>query len=1057
MSPSTLASESLSVAILAVPALVRWLQGRRLVRQIDDPAFPELRLNANHRLTVVVGVSLVLGLLVSPRLASFKIFLAILALFAADHSSRRIIFNESRGLAGYLAHSMRFTVAMFGIWILLALNPALVTAAGSAGVTTAILLALTCLLWVHLGGHVFPALLRATPLDRPDLHPEFEKILNRSRCPRPAVLQADAPGGYWINAFAIPSHYRPAVLFTQDLLQALTPSEIAAIFAHEVAHLEWFTRRRLLQRDLAVLVLSGIIAAGVIWSGPDSSLTRVLTWIWPLVCFVPLIAAQSRQQALEHQADLRALELTGDAEALISGLTKIHHLMRLPRRLRGDLQAKQSHPSLAARLRAIRQAAGSTRDTHDSPPLPELIVHGTGTRTVGDAAVFGADHVHWLRRVPDGTASDTDSLLEAAGDRRSIRYEDLSDLRLDIRGNSGRHLVAIDRDGATLRLDLRPADVAAVKNRLQQVDGRLPGTQREVTAAMQGTTHRRWLGRIWGLLAALLGLLPPYSLPLAVAGALVVWRPARATIAAAAAIGIGLLFVGFPVQGFQLGPIELPFAAETLLGFILLFELVSRVRAKTEDPVSTARRTAIVLGLLAACYLAAGLWRLGSPLPWMQFHQWARFGYGLTLALLGLAAATLTLQPRSRRVLAVAPAMLAVMLMLGGTLWFRDHFGDDPLGRRIAPVIVEQADIERLEEWTTEGYVTAVRISPSGTLLATRQALTTHGFDIRRPDNDSAFIEAIDLVFLDDEHVAVLHDRDGGLTLEVLRCGDLREPLSEVRLPALTMPRLVIDPSGNTWEIAGTDVYQSVGMRLSGRFDSPDFLRRQWDVSDSVDSYLTAMAINAAPAALAVMGRIDFDGPAMLATYLVPFGGYAPLWEVSLVDEAGLRSLALTTMNVECLQSALGQVRFFCTTYDPEGVTRLWSVEEGAQRLEPVGTLPGIYHTAVPAAPGQLVFVGFDGDPLWFDGDAGVVRRLRTEEPLESGDGREPNAEALPRWFLNFSPDAFSYGARHQAADVRGRLLALASYRDGRSTVVLHRLPEWNAIADPSRQARLAE
>lgn len=1057
MSPSTLASESLSVAILAVPALVRWLQGRRLVGQLDDPAFPELRLNANHRLAIVVGVSLVLGLLVSPRLAAFKILLAILALFAADHSSRRIIFNESRGLAAYLAHSMRFTVAMFGIWILLALTPALVTAAGSAGVATAILLAMTCVLWVHLGGHVFPALLRATPLDRPDLRPEFDKILDRSRCPRPAVVQADAPGGYWVNAFAIPSHYRPAVLFTQDLLRALTPSEIAAIFAHEVAHLEWFSRRRLLQRDLAVLVLSGIIASGVIWAGPDSTLTRVLIWVWPLVCFVPLIAAQSRQQALEHRADLRALELTGDAEALISGLTKIHHLLRLPRRLRGDLQAKQSHPSLAARLRAIRQAAGGTGDAHDSPPLPDLIVHGADARTLGDAAVFGADHVHWLRRVPDGTASDTDSFLEAAGDRRSIRYEDLSDLRLDIRGSSGRHLVATDRDGATLKLDLKPADVATVKNRLQQVDGRLPGTQREVTAAMQGTTHRRWLGRIWGLLAALLGLLPPYSLPLTIAGVLVAWRPARATIAAAAAIGIGLLLVGLPVQGFQLGPIEFPFAAETLLGFILLFELVSRVRARTEDPVSTARWTTIVFGLLAACYLAAGLWRLGSPLPWMQLHQWARFGYGLILVLLGLAAAMLTLQPRSRRVLAVAPAMLAMLLLLGGTLWFRDHFGDDPLGQRIAPLAVEQVHLERLEEWPTDGYVTAVRISPSGKLLATRQALTTHGFDLHRPEHETTYIEAIDLVFLDDERIAVLHDRDGGLTLEVLRCGDLQEPLSEFRLPALTMPKLVIDPTGSAWEVTGTDVYQSVGLRLSGRFDSPDFLRTQWDVSDSVDSYLTAMAINAAPAALAVMGRIDFDGPAMLATYLIPFGGYSPLWEVALVDEAGARSLALTTMNVQCLQSALGQERFFCTTYDPEGVTRLWSVEQGAQRLEPVGTLPGIYHTAVPAAPGQLLLVGFDGDPLWFDGDARLIRRLRTEEPPESGDGRQSNAEALPRWFLDYNPDAFSYGARHQAADVRGRLLALASYRDGRSSVVLHRLPEWNAIADPSRQAQLAE
>jgi Zn-dependent protease with chaperone function len=1051
--PSTVLSESLSVSILAVPALVRWLQGRRLVRQLDDPAFPELRLAAGQRLIGVVAVCLVAGLVLGPRFVALKLLVATVALFAADHASRKVIFCETRGVLAYLSHSMRFTLAMFGVWFLLALTPAVVLAAGPAGAVAAILLAVSSALWVHFGGHVFPALLRAASLDRPEVQPLLDRIIGLARCPRPVVLQADAPGGYWVNAFAIPSLHQPGVLFTTDLLRASTPAEIAAIFAHEIAHLEWYTRRRVLQRDLTVLLLSAIASTTVLWAGPGSAVTPALIWIWPLMCIILFVAAQSRQQALEHQSDLRALELTGDAEALVSSLTKIHHLLRLPRRWQGDMQAKQSHPSLAARLRAIREAAGGESRAPTSEAPPELVVRGAGA----EAVVLTADHVHWLRGVPAGAEADARSLLDAAGDRRSIRYEDLSDLRLDVRGGKGRHLVAVDGSGTVLRIDLRPKDVAAVKDRLQRVDVRLPGTGREVTSAMQGESRRKWLGRIWGVFAVLLGLLPPFSLPLFVTGALVVWRPARATLAAAAAVGLGLLLVGHPIHSFELGPFALPFAAETVLGFVFLFELISRVRARIEDPASSGRRTAIVLSTLAAFYLVAGVGRLGSPLPWMQFHQWARFGYGLTLALLALAAATLTLQPRWRRALAVAPAMLAGLLLLGGTLWFRDRFGDDPLGERTAPLVVEDLQLERVRERAMDGYVTEVRISPTGERLATRRVREAQRFEIELPDGGAASLEALDLAFLDDRSVVRLLARGDGLTLETLRLGSSPEPLAEVSLPSLTMPRLAIDASGSSWEVTGTDAYRSTGMRLSGSFGSPDHHTAQWDVGTSENSYLSAMTMNAAPAAVAVMGRIDFDGPAILATYLGPFGGYTPVSEISLVEETGPSPIALTTMNVQCLRSAVGQTRFFCSTYDPEGVTRLWSIDWKARRLDAVGTLPGVFHSAVPASPGRALFVGFNGDPLWFDDNDRQVRRLVTGEPAELGDEQDEIADAPPQWFLNFSPAAFSYGARYHAADVRGRFIALAAYRDGASVVVVHRLPDRLAGTDPTRHARLGE
>ena len=79
---------------------------------------------------------------------------------------------------------------------------------------------------------------------------------------------------------------------------------------------------------LIVLLMIGTTAADLFVPGFES-------WIWIAsvggVCGAMLLRAQ-KMRAHETDADLRAIELCGDAEALIRGLIRIYEINHIPRR-----------------------------------------------------------------------------------------------------------------------------------------------------------------------------------------------------------------------------------------------------------------------------------------------------------------------------------------------------------------------------------------------------------------------------------------------------------------------------------------------------------------------------------------------------------------------------------------------------------------------------------------------------------------------------------------------------------------------------------------------------
>ena len=139
---------------------------------------------------------------------------------------------------------------------------------------------------------------------------------------RAAVPAPDLHGGAVANALALPSLRGNAVLFTDTLLERLDEDEIVAICGHELAHFEYYDRARLRRISRAT---AAIAVAGATMTPPRAC--SVSTASGPTCCwFGALLAVMvfrvRDKQRQETVCDARAVELTGNPEPLVSGLTK---------------------------------------------------------------------------------------------------------------------------------------------------------------------------------------------------------------------------------------------------------------------------------------------------------------------------------------------------------------------------------------------------------------------------------------------------------------------------------------------------------------------------------------------------------------------------------------------------------------------------------------------------------------------------------------------------------------------------------------------------------------
>ena len=802
------------LAFIVVPGAFAWWSGRRLAREPADAAVAErLLARAQHtqRATLLSCLCLVFG--AGPY---YWVAVAglIVGLWIGDYPCRRVLLDERWGLAGYVLWQARFNVALLGFWFTLLAAPFVIEGAGAWRWPAAAVLALLLGGWASHYTEVFLWLVGARARL---MRPEWQTIVERSRAPRPRVFEMPVPGGRVVNAFALPARATPHVIFTAPALELLSPREQAAVFAHEVAHLEHHDARRC---RLASVVTYALVALGTL--GAALALERLpgalISSVWSFGLIAAFLCRGARQKAHETASDVRALALCQDPEALVSGLTKLTIAGRMPRRWSTELEHGASHPSLARRLYAIRRVSAIS-----VMPLDDTRVVAT-TRPAA-LVILDRDGVSWVD-ARDPAERDPDILRATARSRWSVPYDELVELRVRAFWWSGASLVARDRSGTSRAVSIPPGEVEALQRKLDAVEHRLahdavapepPAPLMRFTALGVGIVALFVNGvLVLGVLAALATLLRPSRAALAaVAGAAAacllvialdvgVRQPTWPILAYAIAAGLVCamaVWLAMQPRTFPPRPLDyLPVAGVLLVVVVLTWgPLVAHLW-------HTSRRAAVAVHLLG-----------GAPILWAS--------------LLVLGAVLLTTP--YRRVRRAGVVVITVGLVLGPGV----RVADTRLASRpIAVGETTRGDIGRAAQLELPWRIGTLRVSPAGSraaILTREAARAPDRFLVLGLAGERAETDGRDLHFVDESNALTLIESANRTVLQHIELAESSAtPGWSIALPALNSPTVsAVRASG--WAVVGYDEDAEEFVGLVGRIGSPGVNRYRWHVDDS--------------------------------------------------------------------------------------------------------------------------------------------------------------------------------------------------------------------------------
>jgi heat shock protein HtpX len=200
----------------------------------------------------------------------------------------------------------------------------------------------------------------------PDLYRTVGELARRAGLPMPRLylIHSDQP-----NAFATGRNpENAAVAVSAGLLRQLRPNEVAAVIAHELAHIK--------HRDTLTMTITATFAGAIamlaqfgFFFGGGRNNNSPFGWVGALAAMLvaPLAAAMVQMavsRTREYEADRGGAEISGEPLALASALRKIEGLaQRVP-----NLAAREN-PAMA-HLYIINPLAGASGDnlfaTHPS-------------------------------------------------------------------------------------------------------------------------------------------------------------------------------------------------------------------------------------------------------------------------------------------------------------------------------------------------------------------------------------------------------------------------------------------------------------------------------------------------------------------------------------------------------------------------------------------------------------------------------------------------------------------------------------------------------------------
>jgi len=943
-------SPLVALVLACAPALVAWREYRLLTRGGDAAVFTERIAQARNRIAGASSVATVVILGGFATHAMWAVPTLLVAVAWASHEPRKVLLGETWSFPRYLEFRARGIIGGFGFWILLAFAPTLVASAPTAARwPAAAALAGVLLAWHHFYARILLAVLNATPLHRPDLEPFFAPVFDRTTTAVPTVWRAGAQGGILANAVAMPHPARGRVLFFDTLLERLAPNEVAAILAHEVAHLEHFTPALLRRTYVVTAALVGLIVFG------SAALSMTLpVWATPAFVFVALAVRAHRMQAEETRSDRRAVALCGDPEALISALMHLHAIHHLPRRMSNEAEQHSTHPSLARRIRAIRETA--------AVPVPHALVGPTVLRSSepGHLAILEPDRFTLVWSAPD-TVGLVDDPIGLATRIEARAYSQITELRVITAADGRATLSARSVDGCRWNVPLEPGEAARAQSALNVVDQLFAPP-----AAARHHVTRAVVGFVMALAATGLKITAPILVP----ALLALRRPVRPLLLTLAS---ALVTTSFVIGGETRSDA----VRALILGLLAAGALYAarRLRSTEDDGANndfaTLRLEVIALAIpvvLALGWLVIGSGDLFGLYTLTREAAWPAASLTALTLYLGLSA-----RRGLRRVSAVCAALTAFVLFAGSST-FLLRVVRDPLVVDVSEFEDRSVALTPVADTVVDGYFEQVRLAPDGRHFLLSEEPDEEESGPRHHvlgsfDGWSREIEAADAVLAGNDRVLLLNRDDSHTKLRAERLRSTVASAWTLDVPGASAFSVAASPDGR-WQFMSRR--RNAFVRVDGRVGRSSVSRTYWNVDVDPEEYVSLHGSRTGTVGLGV--AVDWSTPGLpwwLASWQWTWRSKTTFLSV---DGDVNRPLATTNLTVQCADPSIDAAAYVCVGFDGR-MSRIWRYEIATGKFEPVGATRGALYLGPQQTDGTLAAMK-NGSVVLIDVDAERVTRF---------------------------------------------------------------------------------
>jgi heat shock protein HtpX len=293
--------------------------------------------------------------------------------------------NQNLAASHTFLNWLHTTLLLAGILLLLALLGWFL--AGFTGIIWAVVLgAFSLLFGQQLSPQLVLRMYRAralAPQEAPGLYQIVYELAHRAGL-------AAAPTIYYVpsrllNAFAVGTRRNAAIGVTDGLLRTLSERELTGVLAHEISHIRNNDMRVMNIADVASRITGLFSTFGKLLLFLNLPLIlmgeRPISW-WAilLLIFAPLLSgllqlALSRTR--EFDADLGAVQLTGDPIGLVNALNKLEHYsvniwqqILFPGYRVPDPSLLRTHPHTKDRIARLMQLAPAAQQPQLAAPKP---------------------------------------------------------------------------------------------------------------------------------------------------------------------------------------------------------------------------------------------------------------------------------------------------------------------------------------------------------------------------------------------------------------------------------------------------------------------------------------------------------------------------------------------------------------------------------------------------------------------------------------------------------------------------------------------------------------